>query len=487
LTAPVARSEWARTARRRADAILLRWHARLDSDWSDRSLPWILAGAAFILLAGLALARVRSLEPNPDLATWSQAVWLIGHGKGSHLTVPVPAEDMADLHGALIMYPVAYLVRPLPVRETLVVVQAAALAFTVLPLWRLARRVVNLRVGAAAALVLAYCAYPPLHLLNLAGFHPEALAVPALVAMCYRGLSGSIVRFAAAALVALTCRADFALIVAGFGVLLVFSGRRRAGTAATLGGLVWALAATFVPWLGAGDEWLAEPGAFDRYGQSVGSVLGWFVTHPLDTIAATFARADVAVLAALVLPLALFPFLSFRYVAPLIPLQLLYLVGDFPHEALLAELAVPAMALALVGTAFGLGKSGRVTSDRVAVHPRVSGALVAAALVFFLLDSPSSPYAHPWGWGARDGLDLVRLRMAERLDPDDVVAATADFLPLVATRRSVCGLPRPEPCPDAPQVYLLDLELVPLPDALASRPPLDRSGHGRLRMYRVPT
>ncbi|HET7719280.1 MAG TPA: DUF2079 domain-containing protein, partial [Acidimicrobiales bacterium] len=408
------------------------------------------------MLAGLALARVRSLEPDVDLATWSQATWLVGNGHGTRLTIPVPAEHMADLHGALVMYPVAWVTRFLPIREALVVVQAAALSFTVLPLWRLARRVVNLRVGAAAALVLAYCAYPPLHQLNLAGFHPEALAVPALVAMCYRGLSGSIVRFSTAALVATACRADFAILVASFGALLVLGGRRRAGAAALVGGLGWTVAAIFVPWLGAGDEWLAEPGAFDRYGDSVAGVIGWFITHPFDTIAATFGRPDVTVLAALFLPLALLPFLSFRHLAPLVPLQLLYLVGELSTDALLAELAVPAIAFGLVATAFGLGRSGRVTSGRVSVHPRVSAALLATSVVFFLLDSPASPYEHPWSWGSRDELDVARLRLVDLVEDEEVVAATADFLPLVAARRSVCVMPRAEPCPDAPQVYLLD-------------------------------
>jgi hypothetical protein len=249
--------------------------------------------------------------------------------------------------------------------------------------------------------------------------------------------------------------------------------------------VVWAVAATLVPWLGAGDGWLAEPGAFDRYGHSVGGVLGWFVTHPLDTVGATFGRDDVAILAALLLPLALFPFLSFRHLAPLVPLQLLYLVGDYPRDALLAHLAVPAMALGLVGTAFGLGRSGRGTSGRVSVHPRVSGALVAAALVFFLLDAPSSPYAHPWSWGSRDDLDMDRLRLVELVEPDEAVAATTDFLPLVANRRSVCGLPRPEPCPDAPDVYLLDTALVAPPPQLAGREPLAASDDRRIVMYRV--
>ena len=41
----------ARSLRRRADAVVLRWQARLDSDWSDRTLPWLCAAGLFMLLA----------------------------------------------------------------------------------------------------------------------------------------------------------------------------------------------------------------------------------------------------------------------------------------------------------------------------------------------------------------------------------------------------------------------------------------------------
>ncbi len=50
------------TFRRRLDNLVLRWQARLDSEWSDRTLPWIVALALFVLLAALSLARARSLD-----------------------------------------------------------------------------------------------------------------------------------------------------------------------------------------------------------------------------------------------------------------------------------------------------------------------------------------------------------------------------------------------------------------------------------------
>ena len=178
------------------------------------------------------------LDAGGDLASYTQAVWLIGRGDPARLTLL--DVDLLDLHGSFILYPLALLARlPVPLAETLVVVQSAALAVTVLPLWLLARRDLALRVGATTCLVVAYLFHPLVQQVNVADFHPEALAIPALVAMTYWARTGSTVRYALAAAFAVACRADLALVVAGAGVLVAVSGRRRLGVAtAAVGGAV---------------------------------------------------------------------------------------------------------------------------------------------------------------------------------------------------------------------------------------------------------
>src|SRR5262249_31793698 len=127
----------------------------------------------------------------------------------------------------------------LPTTATLLIVQSAALALAVVPLWRIARRRANLRVGATVTVVLAFCLYPAMHNLNLDGFHPETIALPALLAPFSFGLGARWFRFAVFSVIAVLMRADLGLAVAGFGGLLIVEKHRRAGAITVVTGVGW--------------------------------------------------------------------------------------------------------------------------------------------------------------------------------------------------------------------------------------------------------
>ena len=194
------------------------------------SLPWLVAVVLFLVLAALALAQARSLDGRRR--TWriyTQA--RLAHrprATSPSLTIerrPAPARPagVVPLLPGRLADPAAC-----PPSRTLLVVQSAALALGVVPLWRIARRVANLRVGAAATLLVAYALYPAVQNLNLADFHPETLALPALLGR--RATSGSRhwrSRSPCAACWSSLCRADLGLVVAG-----LRPAPRRAGRAA---------------------------------------------------------------------------------------------------------------------------------------------------------------------------------------------------------------------------------------------------------------
>ena len=62
-----------------------------------------------------------------------------------------------------------------------------------------------------------------------------------------------------------------------------------------------------------------------------------------------------------------------------------------------------------VATVFALQRTGRVLVERYRVDRRVVLSLVLTASVFFVVDSASSLYEKPWGWGRQDVVDGVRL------------------------------------------------------------------------------
>ena len=165
--------------RRRLDIRMLRWQARLDSKAGDRVIPWATALVLTVVLALLGLARSRDLGIGSDIGHYLQAAHLMDRGFDPVVT-DLGHNIFAD-QAAWIFWPIAWALRALPPAATLIVLQSLVLALAVVPIWRIARGPANLRIGAASALMAAYALHPSVHDLNLAGFHPEALAIPALM------------------------------------------------------------------------------------------------------------------------------------------------------------------------------------------------------------------------------------------------------------------------------------------------------------------
>ena len=65
--------------------------------------------------------------------------------------------------------PLLWLGRYLPIAVVFAVAEALCLGLAVVPLWRMAREVARLRLGATIGLTLAYCAAPVLYTANLTG------------------------------------------------------------------------------------------------------------------------------------------------------------------------------------------------------------------------------------------------------------------------------------------------------------------------------
>ena len=426
------------TFRRRVDNVILRWQGRLDSDEADRLAPWVFAFGLFVVLVLLSLAQARSLGSTADLAAYTQAAWAIRHGVDPVTTVTTGTNVFAP-QGALIFYPLAEATEVVPAVPLLLVVQSLALALAVVPLWRVCRRLASLRTGAALMVLVVYSLHPIIQTLNLDGFHPETLALPFLIGAGYFGLTQHWRRFAVCCLIAMLCRADLGLAVAGLGALLMVQGYRRRGGIALVAGLVWALGFLFVvqPHIGTGVSQLQ---AYAAFGDSPGSVAWAMLTHPVELFQQIFSRANFQLLVYLFAPVLFLPFLSPRYLLPVLPLQALYLAGDVSTATRYGPQAVAITAFIFLSAPRGLSRLGRVNVERVTIDRRVLITMAVAAVSFFVLYAPSSPYERPWDWGGQDAGDGARLQARDAIGSDVSVRASTSMLVLLAERRDVYHL-----------------------------------------------
>lgn len=420
------------TFRRRFDSRVLRWQARLDSETADRVLPWsiaLLLGAAYLLLAA---ARYRGSGGGPDLAQYLQARWLILHWRSPELTIS--GNNLLAQHLPIGFYPLTLLTAFVPPVSALLGLQAFSLSLGVVPLWRLARHTAELRTGAALALVAAYGLSPTLNSLDLAGFHPAALAVTPLLAATYLALHERWRGFVLFSILALLWSAELGLVVAGLGMLVFMRGHRRVGIRTMLAGVAWTVIAVVVVEPRFGNAGFIAPNAFHTYGNSTLGVAGGMISHPFRLLGDLLAQENVRLLVVLLAPLLFLPVLSPRYLVPAIPLQALYLVADVPtHDN---EVALPITIFAFVAATFALTRMGRRGIARVAVDRRVLIALTVAAVGFFATEAPDSPYQRPWQWGREDVTDQARRSAADLVGEVTSVRASPSTISLVAERRN---------------------------------------------------
>lgn len=473
--------------RRLIDRELLRLEGRLDSDRSDRILPWLLAGSITFVFGLLHAAQSRSLEPGSGLAPWLQALWRRQNGWSG---IPMGGTDPAA--GSPISEVVLQFARYTDPETLFVGLQAVAIGLGVIPLWRLARKEAHLRVGTTCVIVIAYGLAPTLHRANLGGFHPELFAVPAVLEALRRGLERRWWRYGAMIVVILLCRADLGLTVAAIGVFLVSMGRRRAGGLTIASGVVWSLVA-----LARIDPALPErrlTPADEFVARSTGplAAIADLVRDPIASVTALLSEPSVGFLVLILAPLVFLPMVSPRRLLMALPGLMLAMVSD---EAVhrraergvldLAPAAAhigPVVAIVFFSLVFALERIGTPSVSRVKVDRRILLALLTGAILLFVVESPTSPYRHPWTWGGRDAADGARLAAVEFVPDDLAVAASPSLSALLAARPEITELP---PDPSAlsddrieritSRVALVAIDTTPLPSGTDPGPWTDET------------
>jgi uncharacterized membrane protein len=377
----------------------------------------------------------------------------------------------------------AWLTRVLPAVPTLLGLQSISLALGAVPLWRMARRIAELRTGAAAALLLAYAYSPTINNLNLADFHPAAIAVAPLLGATYFALRERWQAFALVSVLAVVWDAELGLVIAGLGLLLVMRGHGQVGKRTIVAGIGWTVIAVLLLEPHFGKAGLVAPDAFRTYGSSTLSVLGGMGSHPFRVLGDLFAEDNVRLLVVLLAPLLFLPVLSPRYLVPALPLQALYLVADVPKQG--NEIGLPITVFAFVAATFALTRMGRKGIQRITVDRRVLIALTVAAFAFFATEAVDSPYQRPWRWGSEDAADHARHDAARMVGHDTSVRASPSVLSLVAERRRAFELGG---APDAMAATADDVDRVVVDTAATQWTPpqwLDFASGMVTRGYRV--
>jgi uncharacterized membrane protein len=345
---------------------------------ANHSLVWMICLSTLILFICSSLRHILFQSNAFDLGIFDQAVYLISQGLPPISTF-MGYHILGD-HAAYIWYPLALLYKIYPSVYWLFAVQALVLSLGALPIWHLSRQA-GLKETQASAMSLVYLLYPVVFNVNLFDFHPETIALPALLTAVWCARAKRFWWFCLSVLIILGCKAVLSLTVAAMGFwLLLFEKRRWCGCVALILGISWfAIASGIIIPTFSGKE-AAAVGRYSYLGDSVFDIAKGLILKPGLIFANLFTLSNLIYLLLLIVPVVWG--ISLSCATPLIaaiPCVALNLITEYqPQKDLVHQYSLPALPfllLAVIAT-LAAGK-GWVRSQR--------GIIIWSLVVFLFL------------------------------------------------------------------------------------------------------
>jgi uncharacterized membrane protein len=276
-----------------------------------------IIGISALILFISSIIRHELFNSSGDLAFFDQTVYLVSQGKPPISSV-LGFNILAD-HAAWILYPIALLYKIYPHVYWLFAVQSIALSLGAFPTYLLAIQA-GLKENQAIAIVIVYLLYPVVYNSNLCDFHPDTIAVPAILTAVLAARKGKLIWFCISVLIVLGCKAVLSLTVLAMGVwLLFFEKRRLYGVIAIISGIAWFLIANkiIIPFFG--SEATLVNRHFYRYsylGKSFSETLQIVLSQPQIVFSHIFNFINLEYISFLLAPIiwGLMP----KYMTPLI-------------------------------------------------------------------------------------------------------------------------------------------------------------------------
>lgn len=406
------------------------------------SARWSLALATVVAFTGVALTRLAWSAHNRfgtfgfDTGIFAQGTWLLSRGDSPFVTIR--GLNLFGDHASYILAFVAPLYRLMPDVRLLLLLQTIGLVVPALVIYRIGRDKVKPRVAFAVAV--AYLVYPAMNHAALWQFHPETFAAGflSLGALC-----AHLKRYwlmAAALAFAVICKEDVGLVVAGFGLFLVFSGVRKVGAAVVLAGTGYFLFVTFVviKWINGGQGSIYTARLYGIEGEGIGVALQALPQIVWHAMVHATEMDGLSYLALIFVPMLLLPLLAPKALLPIAGPLLLNLASTTGYQRSIEYqyLATSSLFIALAAL-YAIEKLGSVRwRDALAV------ALVVVAIPMAYRYGPVSDSFDAMN-RPLPAVDVGRKAALKLVPQDAAISAQANTVSHIADRREVYEFPNP--------------------------------------------
>jgi uncharacterized membrane protein len=401
-------------------------------------LGWIIAASSLFLFACSSLRHFLFRSGALDLGMFDQAVYLISQGKPPISTLLEDIHMLGD-HAAWVLYPLSLPYTIYPNVHWLLAVQAISLSLGALPTWGLARQA-GLSQAQSIAMAVVYLLYPVIFAANWFDFHPDVMALPALLGAIWAARANKMGWFIAAIVLVLGCKEIMSLTVAAMGLwLIVFEKKPRYGAIALFTGILWFFIATkvIIPSFGGGQATGVE--RYSYLGSSVLEIIINLVLKPWLILGKVFSFETFKYLAFLAVPVIWG--LSPRHLAPLVgalPTLLLNVLSDKGLQlSLFFHYSLPLLPFLLVCVISSLASGHTLLHKRRAIILWSVGVLLAGVLLRLSPGQIKYNYVFDWsGWQAtRDAISQIQAKKG--------VLTSSEIVPHVSHRQIVRSLKDP--------------------------------------------
>jgi uncharacterized membrane protein len=300
-----------------------------------------------------------------DLGIFDNGIYLIAKNK-------VPFVVFRGLHilgdhAAVILYLIAQLYKITPSVHWLFAIQAICLGIGAIPTQKLALHA-GLKESQAYAIALVYLLNPIVFNVNLFDFHPEVIALPAILWAVLAARLGNFWLFCLYIILILSCKAVLALTTSAMGLWLIFFEKKKwCGSFTLIISIAWFLIATkvVIPMFSGAE--VAGVGRYQFLGNSVAEIIHNLFWQPQIVLWHLLTLANLKYLFFLVLPV-IWGF-SWQHLSPLIgaiPILFLNLLTDYnPQKALTNQYSLPILPfLILVVIATLANNKGLLKTNR---------------------------------------------------------------------------------------------------------------------------
>lgn len=342
----------------------------------------------FLIFSSLSVWRHYTFQTQTwDLATFEQSFWNTLQGKIMFNNFE------GKNHLAIHFSPILFLLLPIyalwQTPENLLILQTAALAIAALPLYLLAKKILN--KNWAIFISALYLIYPSVHWINLFDFHEVPLAIPLIFSSFYFVTKKKY--YLASLFLILTAMVSENMIVAVIfmGLYFLLFDHKHFGLTVSLFSLIYFLAVVqlIMPALGGG---LIRLDRYAQFGTTAPEIISNVIFNPSLTWQTVATNQKFFYLTKIFLPLLFLPLINIKTLILLVPGLLQNLLTNFEFQFTnfyqYDSILIPFLFIGLI---FAVKKILDWQINKLIVMILIA----ASAMVSFLWQSPLSPFNFP--------------------------------------------------------------------------------------------